>query len=40
MNTKLIEKIKRSAIKGRLGDFICNFIAVVLVLQSHSWEVI
>lgn len=30
MNTKLIEKIKRSAIKGRLGDFICNFIAVVL----------
>ena len=30
MNTKLIEKIKRSAIKGKLGDFICNFIAVVL----------
>ena len=30
MNTKLIEKVKRSAIKGRLGDFICNFIAVVL----------
>lgn len=30
MNTKLIEKIKRSAIKGRLGDFTCNFIAVVL----------
>lgn len=30
MKKKLIEKIKRSAIKGRLGDFICNFIAVVL----------
>ena len=30
MKKKLIEKIKRSAIKGRLGDFTCNFIAVVL----------